>query len=98
MTSKLFSRSNPGHMTNSEFSVLGKEAINPNGANKKVDIVAHTPAPLRFCITDAAVMLQMSRAQLYNRIREGSIKVQKDGNRTYITQGELERYVASCEQ
>jgi len=45
---------------------------------------------------EAARILRMSRAQLYNRIHEGSIKRQKDGSRTYITRGELERYVESC--
>jgi hypothetical protein len=38
----------------------------------------------------------MSRAQLYNRMKEGRIKGQKDGARTYITRIELERYVAGC--
>jgi hypothetical protein len=33
----------------------------------------------------------MSRAQLYNRIHEGSLQPQKDGARTYITRAELER-------
>ena len=41
-------------------------------------------------------MLQMSRSQLYNRVKEGAILIQKDGSRTYITQSELERYVAAC--
>jgi len=51
---------------------------------------------LRFDIPEAAKILRMSRAQLYNRIYEGTIKPQKDGARTYITRGELERYVESC--
>lgn len=51
---------------------------------------------LRFEIAEAAQILRMSRAQLYNRIGEGTIKPQKDGARTYITQLELERYVESC--
>ena len=51
---------------------------------------------LRFDIAEAAQILRMSRAQLYNRICEGTIKPQKDGARTYITRGELERYVESC--
>jgi Helix-turn-helix domain len=58
-----------------------------------------TPEPLpalRFEIFEAARMLRMSRAQLYHRIRERSIKPQKDGGRTYFTPAELERYVASC--
>ena len=51
---------------------------------------------LRFDIPEAAQILRMSRAQLYNRICEGMIKPQKDGSRTYITRVELERYVESC--
>jgi excisionase family DNA binding protein len=51
---------------------------------------------LRFEVPEAAQILRMSRAQLYNRIHEGSIKPQKDGTRTYITRVELERYVESC--
>jgi Helix-turn-helix domain len=55
------------------------------------------PLPaLRFEISEAALILRMSRAQLYIRIQEGSIKPQKDGARTYITRPELERYVESC--
>ena len=51
--------------------------------------------PLRFAIIEAAQLLRMSRAQLYNRINDGSITPQKDGARTYITRSELERYVHS---
>jgi excisionase family DNA binding protein len=51
---------------------------------------------LRFEISEAARILRISRAQLYNRIHEGSLKPQKDGARTYITRTELERYVESC--
>jgi Helix-turn-helix domain len=47
-------------------------------------------------IAEAAQILRMSRAQLYNPICEGTIRPQKDGARTYITQAELERYVDSC--
>jgi hypothetical protein len=55
------------------------------------------PLPaLRFEICEAALILRMSRAQLYIRIHEGSIKPQKDGARTYITRPELERYVDAC--
>jgi hypothetical protein len=58
--------------------------------------VSALPA-LRFEISEAAHILRMSRAQLYNRIGEGAIQIQKDGARTYITAGELERYVKSCD-
>lgn len=51
---------------------------------------------LRFEITEAAQILRMSRAQLYNRIQDGSLKPQKDGARTYVTRTELERYVQAC--
>jgi len=56
-----------------------------------------SPLPnLRFEIVEAAQILRMSRAQLYNRIQEGCIRLQKDGARSYITHAELERYVDSC--
>jgi len=55
------------------------------------------PLPaLRFDIAEAAQILRMSRAQLYNRIHDRAIHPQKDGARTYITRVELERYVEAC--
>lgn len=51
---------------------------------------------LRFEVAEAARILRMSRAQLYNRIHDGALRPQKDGARTYITRTELERYVESC--
>jgi excisionase family DNA binding protein len=48
---------------------------------------------LRFEIIEAARILRMSRATLYERIRAGEIKAQKDGRRRYITAIELQRYV-----
>ena len=64
---------------------------------KSVDPVreATTPA-LRFEVVEAARMLRMSRAQLYNRISDGTLKPQKDGSRTYFTRSELERYMSAC--
>jgi excisionase family DNA binding protein len=53
-------------------------------------------SPIRVSIAEAAALLRMSRAQLYNRINDGAIQSQKDGARTYITRSELERYVDSC--
>lgn len=49
--------------------------------------VSALPA-LRFAISEASRILRMSRAQLYHRIGEGAIRIQKDGARTYITIGE----------
>jgi excisionase family DNA binding protein len=48
---------------------------------------------LRFEILEAARILRMSRATLYERIRAGEIKAQKDGRRRYISASELQRYV-----
>ena len=50
---------------------------------------------LRFAISEAARILRLSRATLYERIRDGEIQVQKDGRRRYITTAELHRYIAS---
>lgn len=50
---------------------------------------------LRFEIAEAARILRMSRASLYERIRAGEIKAQKDGRRRYITTPELQRYIAA---
>ena len=49
---------------------------------------------LRFDIPEATRILRLSRATLYERIRAGHIKTQKDGRRSYITAEELQRYVA----
>ncbi len=51
---------------------------------------------LRFDMAEAAKILRMSRAQLYKRIKSGTLRPQKDGARTYITRVELERYVQAC--
>lgn len=48
---------------------------------------------LRFDIAEAARILRISRATLYERIRDGRIVTQKDGRRTFITAEELHRYV-----
>jgi len=62
----------------------------------RVEMKASALPSLRFEVTEAAQILRMSRAQLYNRINDGSLKRQKDGARTYITRAELERYVQAC--
>jgi len=54
------------------------------------------PLPhLRFEIIEAARILRMSRATLYERLRQGELRAQKDGRRRYITATELHRYIAS---
>ncbi len=63
--------------------------------------MAIVPEPLphlRFEITEAAHILRISRATLYERIRGGLIATQKDGRRTFITATELQRYVSPYSQ
>jgi excisionase family DNA binding protein len=50
---------------------------------------------IRFDITEASRILRVSRATLYERIRGGEIKTQKDGRRSYVTAVELQRYVTA---
>ena len=50
---------------------------------------------LRFEISEAASILRISRATLYERIRDGLIATQKDGRRAFIKVEELHRYVNS---
>lgn len=50
---------------------------------------------LRFEISEVVRILRLSRATLYERIRGGEIKAQKDGRRRYITATELHRYVTA---
>jgi hypothetical protein len=69
----------------------------PQKRNAMEQLISPLPA-LRFEISEASRILRMSRAQLYHRIGEGAIRIQKDGARTYITMGELERYVEACDE
>jgi excisionase family DNA binding protein len=48
---------------------------------------------MRFDITESARILRISRATLYERVREGRIRTQKDGRRSFITARELQRYI-----
>jgi excisionase family DNA binding protein len=54
----------------------------------------HLPQ-IRFDILEAARILRISRATLYEHIKTGEIKTQKDGRRSYVTANELQRYVAA---
>ncbi len=78
------------------FRVPAKITASTPGPNKHESEPCPPLPALRFKIPEASAILRMSRAQLYNRISAGTIKVQKDGARTYITRAELERYIQSC--
>jgi hypothetical protein len=58
-----------------------------------MSLTAESLPHIRFDITEASRILRMSRASLYERIRLGEIKSQKDGRRSYVTAVELQRYV-----
>lgn len=60
-----------------------------------MSISAELLPQLRFEIAEVVRILRLSRATLYERIRCGEIKTQKDGRRSYITVEELRRYVAT---
>ena len=66
------------------------------GTQARLESSSASLLTLRFDVKEAARILRMSRAQLYNRLKEGRIKAHKDGARTYITRAEIERYVAEC--
>jgi hypothetical protein len=72
-------------------------ATPPNKRNAMEQFISPLPV-LRFELSEASRILRMSRAQLYHRIGEGAIRIQKDGARTYIRLGELERYVEACDE
>jgi excisionase family DNA binding protein len=77
------------HRVESEVEVMTEKHISAQESQGLL------PA-LRFEVLEAAQILRMSRAQLYNRIHDGALRHQKDGARTYITRTELERYVEAC--
>jgi hypothetical protein len=60
-----------------------------------MSLTAESLPQIRFDITEASRILRMSRASLYERIRLGEIKSQKDGRRSYVTAAELQRYVTA---
>jgi hypothetical protein len=60
-----------------------------------MSLSAESLPQIRFDITEASRILRMSRASLYERIRLGELKSQKDGRRSYVTAAELQRYVSA---
>jgi excisionase family DNA binding protein len=50
---------------------------------------------LRFSVSEAIEILRLSRATFYDRVKQGEIALAKDGRRSFVTAGELSRYVQS---
>lgn len=57
---------------------------------------SHTTA-LRFTVEETLQLLKLSRSAIYQRIAAGALRTTKDGARTFITRGEIERYLTACE-
>ena len=55
--------------------------------------MGHEPSRPCFTINEAAQYLRISRALLYQLIREGRIKPVKIGTRTIVRGAELERFL-----
>jgi excisionase family DNA binding protein len=53
------------------------------------------PRRLRHTIDEAAELLRISRASLYDRIRRGLLLVVKDGGRTFVLGSEIDRYLVA---
>lgn len=47
----------------------------------------------RYRPKEAADLLGLSRTEFYRRLREGKLRSQKDGRRSYVTADEIDRYV-----
>lgn len=54
-------------------------------------------AAARFSIRQVCQITGLGRATVYDRVARGLLRVVKDGHRTFITRGELERYLKDCE-
>jgi excisionase family DNA binding protein len=50
-------------------------------------------SPLRYSIAQAALLLNLSRSTLYERIKVGALHAHHDGRRCFIAASEIERYV-----
>jgi excisionase family DNA binding protein len=53
--------------------------------------------PLLVSVNEAARILGFSRTRLYRHVREGNLKVTRDGGRTFFTMKELRRFVEKRE-
>lgn len=47
----------------------------------------------RYRIDEAFKLLGLARSEGYKRVKEGKLRAQKDGRRSYITADEIDRYV-----
>lgn len=50
--------------------------------------------PLRVTMDEAAILVRESKSRLYGKIRDGHLRVTKEGSKTVVTMTELRRYVS----
>jgi len=53
---------------------------------------------LRYPVHEARNLLGLGHSKFYERVKEGKLRLQKDGKRSFVTATELARYIDSCEQ
>ena len=69
--------------------------VSPSGQRSTQGPAPAEPAPLAYRPADAAKVLGISRAKLYQIMDEGRIVGRKLDRRTLIPRAELERYITS---
>lgn len=52
----------------------------------------------RYPVTEARGLLGLGHTIFYARVKEGKLRLQKDGKRSFVTAAELARYIESCDQ
>lgn len=52
----------------------------------------------RYPVAEARALLGIGHVKFYKRVKEGRLKLQKDGRSSYVTAEEIARYVAECDQ
>lgn len=52
----------------------------------------------RYPLSEAFALLGLPRSSGYQRIKAGDLKPQKDGRRSYLSAGEIDRYVQARER
>lgn len=52
----------------------------------------------RYPVTEARNLLGLGHSKFYERVKEGKLRLQKDGKRSFVTAAELTRYIDSCDQ
>ncbi len=53
-------------------------------------------APLRLNIRQAGPALNLSRATIFQRIKDGRLRVTKDGAWAFVSHAEIARYLEAC--